>query len=423
MVTPPSLPPVQWALLYARRGWSVVAMHSVDSSGSCTCGRIDCPSPSKHPHIRWEHAMSQPATEDELRHWWTLWPEANVGVVTGSVSGVATIDIDPRHGGDETLTRLEGFPPTLESVTGGGGRHLWYARPDRELPSVELDVGVELKAEGGLIVAPPSRHASGQSYRWLNYSHELAPLPRWVSHLAIDPSEGRQDIKQQGPIRTAQERAEFQEAWARAGIDLADGEAHYLCPFHDDHHPSLHIDADGCRWYCFACRIGGSTGRLLRELGLPRRPTARSRMKGWVGKREPVTISGEVPVEVVGESFHQDELLSLAGGNRRFGGVDLEAVAALVPVEGNGIEVRIDDMPIGYLSQIHARRFTDLVEEIIEEQGLATARASIRGGWDRGGGDIGMFGVTLSMPEQPGVSSDPAHRQDAADTAVPNGDQ
>lgn len=141
-------------------------------------------------------------------------------------------------------------------------------------------------------------------------------------------------------------------------------------------------------------------------------------MKGWVGKREPVTISGEVPVEVVGESFHQDELLSLAGGNRRFGGVDLEAVAALVPVEGNGIEVRIDDMPIGYLSQIDARRFTDLVEEIIEQYGLATSRASIRGGWDRGGGDIGMFGVTLSMPEKPGAGSGPAHRQDVADTAA-----
>jgi hypothetical protein len=367
--------------------------------------------------------MSQPATENEVRHWWTLWPEANVGVVTGSVSGVVTIDIDPRHGGDETLSRLEELPPTLESETGGGGRHLWYARPDLDLPSVELDVGVELKAERGLIVAPPSRHASGRSYRWLNYSQELAPLPQWVSRLAEDPSAGRQDMKQHAPIRTAQERAEFQEAWAKAGIDLADGEAHYLCPFHDDHHPSLHIDADGCRWYCFACRIGGSTGRLLRELDLPRRPTPRSRMKGWVGKRERVTISGEVSVEVVGESFHQDELLSLAGGHRRFGGVDLEAVAALVSVEGNGIEVRIDDMPIGYLSQIHARRFTDLVEESIEQHGLATARASIRGGWDRGGGDIGMFGVTLSMPERPGVSRGPTDQQDVGDTAVPNGDQ
>jgi hypothetical protein len=366
--------------------------------------------------------MSQPATENEVRHWWTLWPEANVGVVTGSVSGVVTIDIDPRHGGDETLARLEELPPTLESETGGGGRHLWYARPDRELPSVDLDVGVELKAERGLIVAPPSRHASGRSYRWLNYSQELAPLPQWVSQLAEDPSAGRQDMKQHAPIRTAQERAEFQEAWAKAGIDLADGEAHYLCPFHDDHHPSLHIDADGCRWYCFACRIGGSTGRLLRELDLPRRPTPRSRMKGWVGKRERVTISGEVSVEVVGESFHQDELLSLAGGHRRFGGVDLEAVAALVSVEGNGIEVRIDDMPIGYLSQIQARRFTDLVEESIEQHGLATARASIRGGWDRGGGDIGMFGVTLSMPEKPGVRG-PEDQRDVADTTVPNGDQ
>lgn len=367
--------------------------------------------------------MSQPATEHEVCHWWSLWPEANVGVVTGSVSGVVTIDVDPRHGGEETLWRMDGLPPTLESETGGGGRHLWYARPDRELPSVELGMGVELKAERGLIVAPPSRHASGEPYRWLDYSRMLAPLPEWVSQLVEAPSSRRQDRRQPFPIRTAQERAEFREAWTKAGIELTDGEAHYLCPFHDDHHPSLHIDADGCRWYCFACRIGGSTGRLLRELGLPRRPTPRSRMKGWVGKREPVTISGEATVEVVGESFHQDELLSLAGGHRRFGGVDLEAVAELVSVEGNGIEVRIDDRPIGYLSRIHARRFTDLVADSIEQHGLATARASIRGGWDRGGGDIGLFGVILSMPRKPGVARGPADQQDAADTAVANGDQ
>lgn len=345
--------------------------------------------------------MSRPATENEVCHWWSVWPEANVGVVTGSVSGVVTIDIDPRHGGEETLSRLEWLPATLESETGGGGRHLWYARPDLGLPSVELGVGVELKAERGLIVAPPSRHASGQSYRWLNYSQELAPLPQWVSQQAEDPSAGRQDRKQPTSIRTAQERAEFREAWTKAGIDLTDGEAHYLCPFHDDHHPSLHIDADSCRWYCFACRIGGSTGRLLRELGMPRQPTPRSRMKKWVGKRERVTISGETSVEVVGESFYQDELLSLAGDHRRFGGVDLEALAELVPVDGNGIEVRIDDRPIGFLSQVDARWFADLIEKSIERHGFATARGSIRGGWDRGGDDIGLFGVTLSMPRKP----------------------
>ena len=345
--------------------------------------------------------MAQPGGEDDVRHWWTSWPKANVGVVTGSVSGVLIVDIDPRNGGEETLARLEWLPPTLESATGGGGRHLWYAPPDGELPTVELGMGVELKAERGLIVAPPSRHASGGRYRWLDYSHGLTPLPQWVNELVEASTAVKQDTQPPAPSRTTQERADFREAWARAGIDLADGEAHYLCPFHDDHHPSLHIDAEGCRWYCFACHMGGGTGRLLRELGIPRQRTPRKQMKGWVGRARRITIGGETAVEVVGEAFHQDELLSLAGGVRRFGGVDVEAAAELVPLEDNGVEVRIDDRPVGVLSPRNSERFAELVQQSINRDGSATTRASIRGGWDRGGDDVGLFGVKLWMPDEP----------------------
>lgn len=392
----------EWALIYARRGWSVVPMHALGSGGSCTCGRSDCPSPAKHPRVRWEVAMSRRADEEEVRAWWRRWPDANVGVVTGTVSGVVTIDIDPRNQGDRTLTDLEsdgtGLPPTLESETGGGGRHLWYELGDLELPCVELGPGVELKAERGLIVAPPSRHASGGTYRWIDYSIDPSPLPRWVAQLA----ESSHSAGAQGhtaPPRTASEQAEFREAWARVGIELEAGDAYYLCPFHDDHHPSLHIDADGCRWYCFACRMGGGTGRLLRKLGVDHPPPPRSRLEGWIGDQREVLICGDTEVEVVGESFHQDELLALTGGQRRFGGVDLHAVAELVPVEGDGIEVQIENRTVGCLSTDDAARFATLIASSIDQNGHATVRASIRGGWDRGRDDVGLFGVSLFLPE------------------------
>jgi DNA primase len=46
---------------------------------------------------------------------------------------------------------------------------------------------------------------------------------------------------------------------------LEPGDQHYRCPFHPDQEPSLHIDAEGCRWFCFGCRRGGGLSRL-REL-------------------------------------------------------------------------------------------------------------------------------------------------------------
>lgn len=342
--------------------------------------------------------MSRAAPVETVRSWWHRWPDANVGVVTGKVSGVATIDVDPRNRGEETISALQStegdLPVTLESETGGGGKHLWFVMPnDYYLASVELGVGVELKAERGLIVAPPSRHASGGTYSWLDYSTPPAPIPQWVARLARTET-----VDHPAPARTTREQAEFREAWARAGIELVPGDAHYLCPFHDDHHPSLHIDADGCRWYCFACRMGGGIGRLLGELGISHPPPPRRRIEGWVGHRMTPTLSAESTVEVVGESFHQDELLSLAGGRRSFGGVHLDAVAELIPVEGDGIEVRIEDRAVGFLSTHDARRFADMVDVAIDRHGFATARASIRGGWDRGGEDVGLFGVSLLMP-------------------------
>jgi hypothetical protein len=394
--------PVEAATAYARRGWSVVPMHSLEDTGECTCGRKGCPSPGKHPRLRWEEAMTQPADDGMVQSWWERWPHSNVGVVTGRVSGVAVIDVDPRHNGDETLFELEvswgRLPQTLESRTGGGGRHLWYAMPDRDLVSVDLGDGVELKAERGLVIAPPSRHASGRIYRWLDPGEYPTPLPAWVADLADGhhpaPVGGEQ------PIRTTLEQQEFREAWSRAGVEVRPGDHYYLCPFHDDHHPSLHIDADGCRWYCFACRLGGGTGALLRRLGAHAERPPVARMRGRVGPRRPITLHGDAPVEVVGESFHQDELLRITGGHRRFGGVDVDTVVDLVPLEEDGIEVRVGGDAVGYLHSPYAERLLEMISESVDLNGFASCRASIRGGWDRGGENVGMFGVTLWLPEE-----------------------
>ena len=84
----------------------------------------------------------------------------------------------------------------------------------------------------------------------------------WSRIRSLSPSgAGR---ARRAPARTEGERAEFAALWAEAGVELRSGDHYYLCPFHPDHHPSLHIDADGCRFYCFGCGRGGGSGRLRR---------------------------------------------------------------------------------------------------------------------------------------------------------------
>ncbi len=183
------------ALRYADRGWSVLPLHSI-RDGSCTCasGRA-CQSPGKHPHT--QNGVTDATTDaPTVADWWDLWPDASVGIATGRASGLLVLDVDPRHGGDDTLHDLVGqnntLPDTVEVITGSGGRHLFFAYPG----SVEignsvsrLGPGLDVRSNGGYIVAPPSVHISGQQYEW-EVEHRpddvpLGSMPDWLQALAI----------------------------------------------------------------------------------------------------------------------------------------------------------------------------------------------------------------------------------------------
>ena len=209
----------------------------------------------------------------------------------------------------------------------------------------------------------------------------------------------------QEPPRTLEEQRAFVDAWKQAGVDVHGGDDYYLCPFHHDRHPSLHIDAAGCRWYCFGCRRGGGMGRLMSLLGDERSSLERRRLRGRLGAERTVTLVGDRRAEVVGESRHQDDLFQLAGGRRRYGGVELEAVAELIPEPANpadpqAVTVAIEGRSVGYLRRAEAARMHGAVEEARRSAGTATCRALIRGGWDRGRGDVGSFGVVVFLPQQ-----------------------
>ena len=98
-------PRLQSALNCAERGWFIIPLyHPIGQR--CSCGK-DCGKDiGKHPRIKdWPNTATR--DPDLIRRWWTQWPEANIGILTGVKSGLVVIDIDPRNGGHLTVDDLE----------------------------------------------------------------------------------------------------------------------------------------------------------------------------------------------------------------------------------------------------------------------------------------------------------------------------
>lgn len=199
------------ALTYAGLGLRVVPLHTpvrqdpfdATSPLVCSCGRPDCKAIGKHPRItEWQHKAS--SDPEQIRRWWQTWPAANVGIA--GTSDLAILDIDPGHGGEETLEQLQDehgrLPDTWEAITGSGGRHLFF-RAAGALPNAVGIAGLgglDLRSQGGFVVAAPSLHASGRRYLWEASSDpsdgvSLAPMPGWLEALVSRPRGSSQPSK------------------------------------------------------------------------------------------------------------------------------------------------------------------------------------------------------------------------------------
>ncbi len=220
---------------YSLRGWRVFPVHSV-RNGRCDCGDPNCKSPGKHPiGSLVPHGVKDATCDlDQIAGWWTMQPEANVGIATGRESGLVVLDIDPRHGGDDSLHDLVmqygRLPDTLEVLTGGGGRHLYFKYPAgaQYLKSGAgvLGAGLDIRADGGYVVAPPSNHVSGNPYLWEASSDpendEPADLPGWLLNLLTGGQTSPNGHKPNGAIPQGQRNTTLtSEAgkMRRAGLD------------------------------------------------------------------------------------------------------------------------------------------------------------------------------------------------------------
>lgn len=185
------------ALAYAERNFRLIPLNYMkerDGQLGCSCYKAhECRAAGKHPIFRgWQTV----ATNDTylVRRWWEAWPLANIGLVMGGPERLVTIDIDGNEGREslETLQREHGaLPPTLIQVTGRdtGGEHRLYRVPESlNLYAIRnrcrLAAGIDVRSEGGLIVAAPSIHPSGRSYRWVN-KLPIGDLPEWLYQIAM----------------------------------------------------------------------------------------------------------------------------------------------------------------------------------------------------------------------------------------------
>lgn len=186
------------ALHYARFGWPVIAIQHL-RKGACACRKgADCERPAKHPifdEARQAHGLKSASVDPKhIADLWDDYPRANIGIVTGAPSGLLVVDVDPRAGGDATLAELQRQHPkswkTLTAKTGGGGTHIFF-----QLPPVPegctgwksgaglLGAGIDVKADGGYVLAAPSTHKSGGDYLWIDPLVPVAPCPAWLVKL------------------------------------------------------------------------------------------------------------------------------------------------------------------------------------------------------------------------------------------------
>jgi Bifunctional DNA primase/polymerase, N-terminal/Primase C terminal 2 (PriCT-2)/Family of unknown function (DUF5906) len=126
--------------------------------------------------------------ETEIRADWQRWPDANLGIPTGTLNGIFIVETDTRagghaHDGEESLAKLIAehgpLPTTLMARSPSGSVHYYWLWPDDGGPDIKncaglIGPGIDVRGEGGMVVAPPSTRI-GASYEWINWGAPVVP--------------------------------------------------------------------------------------------------------------------------------------------------------------------------------------------------------------------------------------------------------
>jgi hypothetical protein len=189
-------------IAYSDRGWPTLPIYwPKRNTLDCACDNVDCSRIGKHPVYQLgllEHGVEDATTDrQEVLRRRDLYPYANIAIATGAVSGLLVLDVDGDDG-EASLAELEqehgALPGTYEVAT-GRGRHLYFSLPEGvSIPSSvgRLGTDLDVRGEGGYVVAPPSRYQTGKLYV---VTHDVQPagLPGWLKQLLIGgPANGQE---------------------------------------------------------------------------------------------------------------------------------------------------------------------------------------------------------------------------------------
>lgn len=192
-----------------RRNWRREIAHKY-----CDTGYSIIPVGSdKKPLIKWEKYQKERATHEQIEEWFKQFPDMNIAVVTGAISGIIVADIEA--GGS-----IEGFPQTATAQTGGRGFHFYYKHPGYEVKNAtRITELTDIRGDGGYVVAPPSISEKGD-YAWLiapwdyiekpEYAEgkEMADYPAEFINSLRKPSKVRNDILTPASIPVGQRNSE-----------------------------------------------------------------------------------------------------------------------------------------------------------------------------------------------------------------------
>jgi hypothetical protein len=327
------------ALEYAARGWAV----------------FPCKPRGKRPLC--PHGLKDATTDEaQIRAWWERWPDANIGYPTGNR---VVLDVDGAEGENSLadLQRANGrLPQTLTAKT-GRGRHLYFKpngakiRNSAGKPGKHLDI----RAEGGYVILPPSIHENGWQYRW-EVEAKPAPLPAWIvekcaesarkerSNSGVDDKipEGQRNsyltslagsMRRRGMGEAAIEAALLKENQERCNPPLSDEEVKKIAHSVGRYEPAKQPDVKGFKLVPLA--------ELLAKPDVPVEYI-------WEGRLAAGTVSAIVSKPKVGKSTLARGLcLAVARGQDYLGFPTKQGECIYLALEERGEDVRNDFLAMG----------------------------------------------------------------------------
>jgi len=168
---------LEYALKYVERGLCIIPVGH-----------------DKKPLIKWERYQKEFPSESAISGWFKKWPDMNIGMVTGSISGISVIDIDTEEG-EEGIAPFIKKPRTIIVSTPRGGKHIWYKHEDGLRNSQGFIKGVDFRGEGGYVVLPPSKTDIGEyKFKTSFEKNKFPPVPDAVKKILLNKGFGSSSL-------------------------------------------------------------------------------------------------------------------------------------------------------------------------------------------------------------------------------------